>query len=95
MTREEFTDRVVKLKGKIFDVDNDYPLVEYIYQWHPLISETKGKDQVAQLYATFGIGIFKEMKPKAEKAEQLENDIRKARMEYERLQKELEELRYN
>lgn len=48
---------------------------------------------MAQLYNTFGIAIFKDMTERAKKAEELEGKLRKARMEYERLRNEYEELR--
>lgn len=89
MTKEEF-----KKAANIEEItEAEYKIVEYVYTWSPLISETEGKQQVALLYNTFGIAIFKDMTERAEKAEKIENEMRKARMEYERLRNEYEELR--
>lgn len=89
MTKEEFTKAAnIETIGEY-----EYKIIEYVYTWSPLISETEGKKQVAQLYNTFGIAIFKDMTERAKKAEELEGKLRKARMEYERLRNEYEELR--
>ena len=71
MMKEEFLE-VAGLKNIS---DSDYELIETVYVWHPLISDAIGKEQVAELYKNFGIGIFKEMKPKAEEAQRLELEL--------------------
>jgi len=71
MTKQEFLDRV-SVKSV---PDKEWGVIEFVYTWHPLISETKGKDQVAYLYDNFGIGIFNEMFAKAEKAMKLEMEL--------------------
>ena len=70
MTKEEFTSRT----GSDIS-DKDYEMIEYVYARHPSIDPVKGKDQVAMLFVTFGMRIFVDMKPTAEKAEALRNKI--------------------
>jgi hypothetical protein len=71
MTKQEFLDRVTVKSVP----DKEWGVIEFVYTWHPLISETKGKDQVAYLYDNFGIGIFNEMLSKAEKAHKLDIEL--------------------
>ncbi len=60
MMKSEFTGRL----GSDIS-DEDYNLIEYVYTYHPSISETEGKDQVVALYKIFGMAIFKDMLPRA------------------------------
>ena len=88
MTREEFNERVKKEVP-----EKEYKVIEFVYQFHPLISETEGKDQVAYLYKNFGIGIFEEMEEKAAAAKELEDQIRQTRIKLEKLKEEYEILK--
>lgn len=88
MTKEEFTSRAKKPI-----TDSDYKKVEKVYTFHPSIDPNKGKDQIASLYDTFGMRIIEDMIPTAEKAAELEDKIRHARMEIERLTEEYRELK--
>ena len=58
MNRMEFSERI----------NNTTPIteamqvtIETVYTWHPAISETKGKDQTAQLFNQFGMSIINDM----------------------------------
>lgn len=73
--------------------DDDYRLIEYVYTFHPSISETDGKRQVALLYHEFGIRIFKDMKPTADRNRELEVEIGRARHNLQSLLDEADELR--
>ena len=74
MTKQEFLDRV-----KVNNVtDNDWGVIEFVYTWHPLISDTMEKEQVAYLYNNFGIGIFNEMYVKANSAKKLNDELYQA-----------------
>lgn len=73
--------------------DAEYQLIEYIYTFHPSISETEGKRQVAGLYHEFGIRIFKDMKPTADRNRELEVEIGRARHNLQSLLDEADELR--
>lgn len=87
MTKEEFTAR---LQRKVTDAE--YADIEFVYNWHPSISNTEGKDQIAYLYNTFGMRIIRDMMPTAKKAEELENEILTAKHQLEELQKEYDKL---
>ena len=71
MMKEEF----MEVSGVKKINDEAYALIEFVYTFHPLISETNGKEQVAYLYNNFGIGIFKEMEAKAIAAQKVESKI--------------------
>lgn len=82
MTREEFTAKYEAIKNpmvKTLPTANEYKLIEYVYTWYPTISETKGKEQVAQLYATYGMTIFKDMEKRAMETEEAEAELMRAR----------------
>lgn len=72
--------------------DADYAVIEFVYQFHPVVSETSGKEEVAELYKSFGMAIFRDMEPRAQKAKVLEDKIRSCKMELERFTDELKEL---
>lgn len=87
MTKEEFEKNI----GKKVDPE-DYTVIEYVYTFHPSISETDGKKQIADLYKTFGMRVIKDMVQTAEKAEKLEAEIRAARIKLDNLKAEYEDL---
>ena len=47
--------------------DAEYRVIETVYQWHPSVKEVSGKEEVAELYKSFGMAIFHDMLPRAEK----------------------------
>lgn len=67
MMREEFE----KLVDKKVTAE-DYKVVELVYTWHPSISETKGKKQIAMLYTEFGMTVIRGMVPAAMKMFELD-----------------------
>lgn len=74
MMKQEFE----KLIGETIS-DAAYALIEYVYQFHPLISATDGKNQVAMLYKTFGTSVFNMMTEEAKIAKDLEDERRMVR----------------
>lgn len=58
--------------------DDEYRIIETVYQWHPKISNTGGKQEVAGLYKGFGMTIFHDMLSRANKAYELNEDLRQA-----------------
>lgn len=95
MTREEFIEMAIKagydLEEKI--TDSDWNDIQYVYTFHPSISNSNGKQQIVLLVGTFGMRIIKDMKSTAKKAEDLEEQIRQARSELETLEEDYKELR--
>lgn len=69
MNRQEFNERC-----NVSVTENDYKEIEFVYTWHPSISETNGKDQIAMLVETFGMRIIEDMIPTAERAKELEDE---------------------
>lgn len=98
MTREEFekcVDTYGAEKGtetRPF-TDEEYKTIEKVYTFHPSISELGGKKQIAQIYVDFGMSIIRDMVPRAEVMEKLENDQIKARNELERVTALIKEIR--
>lgn len=82
MTKQEFTQKVKEYDAvRLQSIsDKDYALIEKVYCFHPAISETDGKRQVALLYCEFGMRVFKDMEATADRAKEAEEKIRIARM---------------
>ena len=72
--------------------DAEYRVIETVYQWHPSVKETSGKEEAAELYKSFGMAIFHDMLPRAEKARCLEEKLRRAKKEVEQIKEEIETL---
>lgn len=88
MMIEEFE----KMSGKKIS-DAAWDMIEFVYTFHPLISETSGKEQVVYLYNNLGIHIFEEMTPKAIEAQELESKIFEIRRELSGLEEQLRALK--
>lgn len=88
MTKQEFE----SLVGKTIGID-DYRIIELVYEFHPSISETEGKKQIADLYKIGEMRIIQDMRPTALRAMDLEEKIMIKRLEMHTLQKELEDLK--
>lgn len=71
MMKTEFEDLI---HGVV--TDEEYELIETVYMWHPEIRNTSGKEEVAELYKSFGIIIFKDMYPRAMKLKEIDEEIR-------------------
>lgn len=94
MTKQEFESALHAYRNMKEAISpQDYALIEKVYAFHPSISETDGKAQVAMLYAEFGIRIFKDMEATADKAVILEKSIHAKRAELARALDEFEALR--
>lgn len=73
--------------------EKEYEVIEYVYQFHPVVSETSGKEEVAELWKSFGTSIFYDMLPRARAAEKIESEIRATRMHLEALLDQYNELK--
>lgn len=97
MTKEEFMNKVAEAtpkEKKIPVVSNtDYALIERVYTFHPAISETEGKRQIAELYVHFGMVLIMDMLPRAEVMATKERELREARAALNRIQEEIEEIK--
>ena len=54
----------------------DYDIVEFVYTWHPSISETDGKQQIVNLYKNGGMLVIKGMVEAATYAKELDDERR-------------------
>ncbi len=88
MTKSEFEDLV---HGSV--TDEEYELIETIYMWYPAIRNTSGKEEVAELYLSFGIIIFKDMFQRAMKLKEIDGEIRSLNWTKDRLIAERERLK--
>ncbi|MBP2071181.1 hypothetical protein [Thermoanaerobacterium butyriciformans] len=89
MTKQEFK----RLSKRDF-TDAEYEAIETVYTFHPAISETEGKQQIASLYDTFGFRIIADMLPTAIKAKEYEEQIAQKKRELGKLQEEYRKLKY-
>lgn len=71
MTKSEFE---YLIHGSV--TDEEYELIETVYMWHPAIRNASGKEEVAELYKSFGLVIFKDMYPRAMKLKEIDEEIR-------------------
>lgn len=70
MTKDEFMRR-----AQIDVLSNgDFNIINYVYTWHPLIDDERGKDQVAGLFNYFGMDIFYEMRQRADEVYRLRHE---------------------
>ena len=97
MTYDEFIHKCERMTGtkNVSVSDDDFKVIEFVYTYHPAISEVQGKEQIALLYMTFGMTVINDMKPRALKARELESKIAKARADYDNAMKEYNELKGN
>lgn len=75
MDKQEFMREVEKAPcsyDKRDVTDAEFELINKVYTWHPTISNIKGKQQVAWLYAQLGITVFRELYDVAEQMELLD-----------------------
>lgn len=84
MTREEFNSLIEPKKTKRPN-DEDWKIIEFVYTFHPSISETCGKAQIADLYKTFGMRIIKDMLQTAKRAKVMEGELSELRAKYDSL----------
>ena len=88
MTKQEFR----ALTKRDF-TDEEYEIIEIVYTFHPSISETEGKMQIANLFDNFGFRIIADMLPTAVKAREYEELIVEKKHELEELLEAYNELK--
>lgn len=88
MTQQEFESRI---DGTV--TTEEYSLIEYVYTFHPSISNTEGKDQIAGIYKIGGMRLIKDMIPTAQKAEQLDRGIQNTVANLQSLRNQYKELK--
>lgn len=69
--------------------DSDYEIINKVYTFHPTVRGTSGKNEIAELYKSFGMTIFYDMLPRAEKNCELERRLRQVQEEEEWIKREI------
>lgn len=97
MTKQEFLKNVngmIPEDKHIHDIaDSDYSVIERVYSFHPSISETDGKVEIAELYARFGWAVIMDMKPRADLMFRKEREIAVAKSQIESIESEIKSIR--
>ena len=87
MTREEFQDLIGREVS-----DEDYKIIEKVYNFHPAVNEVSGKEEVAELYKSYGMVVFHDMLPRAERNCELTKQLRQVQAAADRIKQEMEKL---
>lgn len=61
--------------------DEMFDDINFVYTWYPTISETKGKQQIALLYTSFGFAIIQDMMDRAQEAYRIDRLIHEAKQQ--------------
>ena len=97
MNKQEFMSKVAEVAPKEKQIpeipDQEYSIIEKVYTFHPAISETEGKRQIAELYVNFGMALIVDMVPRAELMAKKEEELRAARAALRKAEEEIEEIR--
>ena len=89
MTKQEFEERAgTKVTSE------QYNKIEFVYTYHPCISNTEGKDRIATIYKIGGMRLIRDMTSTACKARDLEEEAAKYKAELERIKEVQEQLRH-
>lgn len=87
MMKHEFEERL----GKPV-TEKEYKDIEFVYTFHPSISNTEGKKQITELYKIGGMRLIKDMIPTARKAQLFDGKIMTANANLMELKRQLEML---
>lgn len=87
MMKHEFEERL----GKPV-TEKEYKDIEFVYTFHPSVSNTEGKTQIAELYKIGGMRLIRDMIPTAKKAQILEEKIITANTDLMKLKHQFEML---
>ena len=96
MNKTEFIDRVknIDTNAAVLELnDGQWKTIEYVYTWHPSIDNVRGKEQIAYLYAEFGMRIIEDMMQTAIIAQEAEQRMLKAKKAYEEAVADYEKIR--
>ena len=64
-----------------------YEKIETVYMWHPSISDTKGKEQIAYLYTEFEMQVIEDMLPRAQKLMNIKMQVDALKVQIRTLEK--------
>lgn len=69
--------------------DEDYQIIEHVYNWHPAI---KDKEHIVNLYLDYGMTIIRDMVARADNCCEIENKIQKHMLEIDKLRSQLRKI---
>ena len=90
MTDTEFLNRLPE--GARKPTEEEFELIQFVYNYHPSIHPVGGKDQIAMLYSTFGMRIIHDMHDTAKAAESLDAERLRLQNKLREIQRKEEEL---
>ena len=90
MTDTEFLNRLPE--GARKPTEEEFELIQFVYNYHPSIHPVGGKDQIAMLYSTFGMRIIHDMHDTAKAAESLDKERLRLQNKLREIQRKEEEL---
>lgn len=85
--KSEFEARIGKTVSQ-----EEYEVIDKVYTFHPAFSETKGKDEIAELYNKFGFSVIQSMVPVADAEAFLDGKERLTKNKIAQLEKELADI---
>ena len=99
MTHEEFMEALYQVEDRLEELlhkpsEEEFRAINLVYMYHPAISHTsdKGREQIAELYAVFGMTLIWDMIPRAEAILKAEDAVTEAKVASENAEQALEEL---
>lgn len=95
MTREEFERELSEYapdNQRTFSAQ-EYVKIEFVYTYHPAISNLDGKRQIAVIWQEGGISVIQDMEKRARAAQLIEHKIARCRTELDKAIKEYERLK--
>lgn len=66
--------------------DSDWKIIDMVYTWHPAISDTNGKNEIASIWKIGGMPLIKGMVEVAELTMKLDEEERKIKAQLEKIQ---------
>lgn len=84
MGKEEFEDLISQALS-----DRDFEIIETVYLYHPAIRDVSGKEELAELYKSFGMTIFYDLVGRAKRNQDLADQLRQTQAETDRIKEEI------
>lgn len=90
MMKQEFENLIGKEVS-----DKDYEVIDRVYTFHPAISETEGKKQIADIYNAGGMTVIRDMLEAADIMNSLEKELEEARAALEKVVRRIQNVKDN
>lgn len=90
MMKQEFENLIGKEVS-----DKEYAMIDRVYTFHPAISETEGKKQIADIYNAGGMVVIRGMLEAADIMDNLEKELEKAQIYVEKVKHRIQNVKDN